>query len=82
MVVGSDADGDNVTYIISPSASDRIRERFFVFPESGVVILRQTISTETQTRYVVCSIMLCLAFSALCLCVEKSSELMYYDVDV
>ena len=52
-VIGSDADGDNVTYILSPSATERIRERFFVFPGTGVVILRRTISTETQTRYVV-----------------------------
>ena len=79
-VIGSDADGDNVTYILSPSATERIRERFFVFPGTGVVILRRTISTETQTRYVVslsqCSIyrwkyfslsivFMCLSFNSL-----------------
>ena len=48
-----DLDGDDVFFEISGAASDSIRRRFFIYPQTGVIILRMSIENDFENRYVV-----------------------------
>lgn len=70
VVNATDQDGDQVTYKLGDSAPTSIRERFFVYRDSGVVILRRSLVGDSQGRYVVCFALVCYYVTMLSLCIQ------------
>jgi len=53
IVNATDVDGDSISFEFGSTATDSIRQRFYIYPQSGSIILQRSLELDTTNRYIV-----------------------------